>query len=636
MVAICKPTTTEPQSQQEQIHHALATAIDHGWVEWEFLEDSLSPEDEWAALSLLAPYRAKLKKLGVAFPTKAQYQDRLEVAADGDGWAVSNLTKGTQYTVTLAGLRLDCSCDIFGVGWCKHREAVEAWRDVHGGVGPFGIPDDDINDAEVGDHESEKRWQEAEFELAQLDMLWELEEVNGAEYRRRYDAWTAYAEGTGPHPDEAPPTLTAYDFTPYWVAPFPPSAEQSAALQALGHWYDSLDPIFRLTGSAGTGKSTAIQSFIKYMRGLPTPPRIAVAASINKAVKVQQKILREWGLDDIPTHTCAQLFGVRRKVVEGEEIFTPDPNAYEYYKDYDVIIIDEASTLGEQEWGMVLDATHDGLFSARFIIMGDPAQLPPINEGESMALRYPCPSAHLSTVQRYDGSIAVMADEVRNNLGRLEFPEFVTDVDPDTKKGIYAVDRATWEAMIRKVFTGEAYRDNPDFAKILAYTNKRVEALNVLVRNATGYRAPWVVGERIIALKPYMALTTSDEATITGVHEGSSNGVDCWYLSLDNGDTIPVPRRPAEFEAQLKELTKAKQHGKYWALKEAFAAITYAYALTVHRSQGSTYAYAFVDVADFKKCKGQHRTTDGDRILERNQLLYVAATRPSERLIISL
>ena len=96
-----------------------------------------------------------------------------------------------------------------------------------------------------------------------------------------------------------------------------------------------------------------------------------------------------------------------------------------------------------------------------------------------------------------------------------------------------------------------------------------------------------------------------------------------------------MPRRPAEFEAQLKELRAAKQHGKYWALRERFAQITYAYALTVHRSQGSTYRYAFVDVADFKKCKGQCRTESGHRILERNQLLYVALTRPSDRLIIS-
>jgi hypothetical protein len=197
--------------------------------------------------------------------------------------------------------------------------------------------------------------------------------------------------------------------------------------------------------------------------------------------------------------------------------------------------------------------------------------------------------------------------------------------------------------MVSKVFTGDEYRNNPDFAKILAYTNKRVGELNFMVRSALGYRAPWVVGERIIALAPYSpagqgmsSLTTSDEATITGVYEGFVSGLQVWMLTLDNGETIPVPRYPAAFEAELKQLRKEKRHGRYWALKESVAWIAYAYALTVHRSQGSTYAYAFVDVGNFKGCRGSHRTESGERVLERNQLLYVALTRPSERLIICL
>jgi exodeoxyribonuclease-5 len=246
-------------------------------------------------------------------------------------------------------------------------------------------------------------------------------------------------------------------------------------------------------------------------------------------------------------------------------------------------------------------------------------------------------------VQRYDGAIAILADEVRRNLGRESMPKFTWEVDPSTGKGIYAVDRPVWEAMVAKIFTGEDYRENPDFAKILAYTNKRVGELNFMVRGALGYRAPWVIGERIIALAPYSPagqgmpiITTSDESTITRIYEGFVSGLEVWFLTLDNGETIPVPRYPAAFEAELKQLRKEGRHGRYWALKESVAWIAYAYALTVHRSQGSSYVYVFVDVGNFKGNNCRYRTESGERVLERNQLLYVALTRPSERLIISI
>jgi ATP-dependent exoDNAse (exonuclease V) alpha subunit len=105
-----------------------------------------------------------------------------------------------------------------------------------------------------------------------------------------------------------------------------------------------------------------------------------------------------------------------------------------------------------------------------------------------------------------------------------------------------------------------------------------------------------------------------------------------------------VPRHPIDFEQRLKELQRLKQHGKYWALKESMADIAYAYALTVHNSQGSTYGMVFGDVTqrnekgrpiNFGLCKGSYRTKDGQRILERNQLLYVLLTRASDRLIIT-
>ncbi|MCE5360735.1 MAG: ATP-binding domain-containing protein [Acidithiobacillus sp.] len=61
-----------------------------------------------------------------------------------------------------------------------------------------------------------------------------------------------------------------------------------------------------------------------------------------------------------------------------------------------------------------------------------------------------------------------------------------------------------------------------------------------------------------------------------------------------------------------------------WGLSDAFAKLALAYASTVHKSQGSTYDTAVVDVGDLARNRGS----------DFNALLYTAVTRPARRLIL--
>jgi exodeoxyribonuclease-5 len=54
--------------------------------------------------------------------------------------------------------------------------------------------------------------------------------------------------------------------------------------------------------------------------------------------------------------------------------------------------------------------------------------------------------------------------------------------------------------------------------------------------------------------------------------------------------------------------------------------VDYAYATTVHKSQGSTFDTVFVDHRDLQACRGP----------EKRALLYVAVTRPERRLALLL
>ena len=61
--------------------------------------------------------------------------------------------------------------------------------------------------------------------------------------------------------------------------------------------------------------------------------------------------------------------------------------------------------------------------------------------------------------------------------------------------------------------------------------------------------------------------------------------------------------------------------------QQSLAQLQSDYCLTVHRSQGSTFQTAFLDLPDIRR-------REKSNLLEAQQMLYVAVTRPSERLIV--
>jgi ATP-dependent exoDNAse (exonuclease V) alpha subunit len=64
---------------------------------------------------------------------------------------------------------------------------------------------------------------------------------------------------------------------------------------------------------------------------------------------------------------------------------------------------------------------------------------------------------------------------------------------------------------------------------------------------------------------------------------------------------------------------------KYYKAQQAFADVAYNYAITAHKSQGSTYKNVFVieDDIDFNT-----------NIVERNKIKYTSYTRPTDKLFI--
>jgi exodeoxyribonuclease-5 len=64
----------------------------------------------------------------------------------------------------------------------------------------------------------------------------------------------------------------------------------------------------------------------------------------------------------------------------------------------------------------------------------------------------------------------------------------------------------------------------------------------------------------------------------------------------------------------------------YFKFVSKFNKVAYIYAMTVHRAQGSTFETVYAINNDFDILQWDH--------VERNQLKYVAFTRPSKKLVI--
>jgi ATP-dependent exoDNAse (exonuclease V) alpha subunit len=64
---------------------------------------------------------------------------------------------------------------------------------------------------------------------------------------------------------------------------------------------------------------------------------------------------------------------------------------------------------------------------------------------------------------------------------------------------------------------------------------------------------------------------------------------------------------------------------QFYKAKQHYADVNYAYAITCHKSQGSTYKNVYVDLADI---------SGNDNVVERNRIIYTAITRASEKAVI--
>ena len=403
--------------------------------------------------------------------------------------------------------------------------------------------------------------------------------------------------------------------------------------EAYDRVYDRLARGERFTGLrgyAGTGKTYLVSRLVEQL--LDEDCAVTVCAPTHKAVQV---LSEELGDAPVQMQTLHSFLGLRLNPTEEGEYELVAEEERDFTEG--VVIVDEASMIGREEWSHIEDAP----FWVQWLFVGDPAQLPPVNEEPSPALDVPGPTLETIHRQAADNPILELATKIRTGADGRFGSKF------EDGKGVAVTrDREEFLDSVLRTFDTEAFAEDATHARMLAYRNETVRRYNREIR-AERYGADadrfvegeWLVGTETWFHDGVQRLTNSEEvrvkkATVDTFEADDQSEWTVWELKVRTPGrgltrTVHVLHED-EFERYEERLERRREKAqddpskwdRFFELREQFARVDYAYATTVHRAQGSTYDTVFVDHRDVRVCRGD----------ERDALLYVAVTRPSRRL----
>lgn len=419
------------------------------------------------------------------------------------------------------------------------------------------------------------------------------------------------------------------------MSKFKPTKDQAAASENLEAWRSQREvPFFNLKGYAGTGKTTAIQQFIQGNSS------VVMCAPTHKAAGVLARSAEKWGAGSVDCRTLHSLLALRKSYDRetGETIFVPDTRRDPPVSEYSLVILDECSMIGTDLWDLVVQAQK--MWGNRWVLMGDPLQLPPIGEDSSPTFDLEWGS-ELREIVRYSGCIAKAVGNIRDNITSKR-PRLPTSDAADESGSIeFKLDLDFMNSFLDEVMA------NPAQTKALAWTNKSVDWINDWVRRQIfgDSVAPFMPGERVVAVETItvkddsgfeeVLLHTEDGCVVDEVKSANYLGCPCWKLlvqtdfgqvawvhALDETQELIWSRKLAKVKRKAQE---TKEWRDYFELKEGFARLRAGYATTVHKSQGSTYESVYIALSDIVRCP--------DHVM-RNKLLYVAFSRASQKLVL--
>ena len=414
------------------------------------------------------------------------------------------------------------------------------------------------------------------------------------------------------------------------------NSDQTLAVQKLLDFIQDPYPprwYFCFTGFAGTGKTFCMREVVAKCKS--SSVQFAYTAPTNKAAKVLKNVTGD-------ACTIYSLLGLRvDKSGELKQVVTGKPVDLSHL---DVIVVDEASMVNANLFETIR-LTADK-WDLKVVFMGDLAQLPPVKEAISPSL-VGGESANLMRVMRHDNQILAFATRVREQISSLT-PSIQIKSDHDEAGGVWKLTSRDFKIEIFNAAQRGDFADG-QYAKIIAWRNVRVAEYNAIARaalwGAEAVNGFFLPGDRVVAAGlcergDEIIMSTDDEAIVEGVAncvhplEPKYHSIELKVRREDNQLVrllVIHPSSVQQFANDSQELAHLargtpKLWKKFWEHKELFHDIRYAYAITAHRSQGSTYHTVFADYQDILYNRNRP---------EAFKCLYVAATRPTTRLYLA-
>lgn len=471
--------------------------------------------------------------------------------------------------------------------------------------------------------------------------------------------------------------------------PFSLNDQQKSALYELEKFIEDDGTEITLSGYAGTGKSTIIGIFSKWLNNRIGRGNIVYTAPTHRA-----NVITKQNNPNANVYTLSALFGFTPDTDIAMEQGSLDLRELEFraknqmkYEPGQLIIIDEASMVqdGLYEYIQEIVAKHNG----SVIYVGDSAQLRPVK------------SDHISKVFTSDGVPQITLTKVERTgdnpilkeatkLRRGEGLSYQTDINDKGQGVLYTSDAAVIDENLKQIVTSEEFNADPLHFRVLTATNAAASTYNSKIRSLRygKFAKPFVKGDiimgysnklrkpdgsyRLINSGDYIVQSVKDtnikfktdkgdiefKAFNLSIRPTGGTIMDDFQLTvIDKNEPDSKLFEVVEYKDRLWKMAKeAKQNGqisKYRDLVQmAFnidnelnitknlednqgrlkirKAIDYGYAQTVWKSQGSTYSKVLIlsnEIDTFGYGK--------DVMQLRNELRYVAVSRAKNFVIIN-
>lgn len=364
-----------------------------------------------------------------------------------------------------------------------------------------------------------------------------------------------------------------------------------------------------ITGGPGTGKTTTINTIIKLLESLKL--KISLTAPTGRAAKRMSQVC---GMEAMTIH---RLLGVQRSDGENMHIFCHNEDNP---LDSDVLIVDEVSMIDISLMHALLRAIKPG---ARIILSGDADQLPSVGAGnvlKDIIASETVPTIKLERIFRQAQESLIVLNAHRINSGempdlqstdsdffyiRRDFPDFVAHTISDLYRNRlptrYKLNPLTDIQVLspsKKGLTGivslnEIIQSNinpPDFTKQeISYGKTIFRVGDKVMQTKNNYDIPWI---------------KEDGEEGTGIYNGDMGIIASISLTDKVMNIVFDEDKLIKYDfANLDELILA-------------------YAITVHKSQGSEFPAVIIPLSLFPP------------MLMCRNLLYTAVTRAKKLVVL--